>query len=232
MNISLNEKIELVNRLKKRFEDKGVSEIIQESYNEFGDELAMTTAFGYSGIVLMSFVREIAPDLAIYFIDTRKHFDETIDLMNRIRDGWELNITSLYPYFPEETLEGIIGRDAVRDNPDLCCHYRKVEPLLRILGTKRAWLSAVRRDQSRTRSAIEVVEIDGRGTIKISPLWNWTSDQAWEYIRKNDLPYNALCDQNYPSIGCKPCTEPVEAGGDERDGRWKSMSKLECGIHV
>ncbi len=232
MNMSMKEKMELVSRLKEQFEGRKIEDIIDGAYREFGNALAMTTAFGYSGIVLMDFIRRITPELPIYFIDTRRHFPETIELMNTIKNDWGLNIQCLYPYFEEEKLREIIGDDAHESNPDLCCHYRKVEPLLRILGEKSAWLSAVRRDQSMTRSGIELVDIDGRGTIKVSPLWNWTKDRTWNYIKDNGLPYNPLYDQHYPSIGCMPCTAPVEKGGDERDGRWKSMSKLECGIHV
>ena len=218
--------------LKKEFEKKSVPEIIARSYEEFGDRLAMTTAFGYSGIVLMNMVRDIIPNLPIYFIDTRLHFEETLKLAEKLKREWNLNIIYVSTKYSEKELEKLMGKEAYKTNPDLCCNYRKVEPLLRILKTKDAWLSSIRRDQSSSRESIDVIEIDGRGAVKINPLYNWTRDQTWMYIRKYDLPYNPLHDQYYPSIGCKPCTSPVDKGGSERDGRWIGSSKIECGIHV
>lgn len=232
MQLTVKEKIKLVPRLRERFLGKEVSEIISLAYKEFGDNLAMTSAFGYSGIVLMSFVKEIAPNLPIYFIDTRLHFEETIKLLNKIKNEWKLNIQCIYPNYNEEELEKIIGKEAYKINPDICCHYRKVDPLVRILKTKTAWLSAIRRDQSSSRIEIKVIELDGRDLIKVNPLFNWTRDQVWMYIRKYDLPYNPLHDQYYPSIGCKPCTVPVDKGGSERNGRWKKFQKIECGLHI
>lgn len=227
----MREKIKKVQQMKRDFADKEVSEIILLSYEEFGEELAMTTAFGYSGIVLMNFIREIVPDLPIYFIDTRFHFDETIEIMTKIKNKWKLNIQSLYPSFSEEELGKIIGKDAFNTNPDICCHYRKVIPLLKILKTKNAWLSAIRRDQYKTRSKIDVIEINHRGMIKINPMWNWSKEKVWFYIRELNLPYNPLHDKKYPSIGCKPCTSQAENEEEEREGRWKGLEKKECGIH-
>jgi len=221
-----------IQELKGELKNKSVAEIILIAHEKFGDKLAMTTAFGYSGIVLMSFVKDIVPELPIYFIDTRYHFEETLKLAEKLKKEWKLNIIYISTKYTEEELEKIIGKETYKTNPDLCCQYRKVEPLLWVLKTKDAWLSAIRRDQTRTRESINVVEIDKRGIIKINPLNNWTRDQTWMYIRKYDLPYNPLHDQYYPSVGCKPCTSPVDKGGDERDGRWRGMLKEECGIHA
>lgn len=232
MKFSMREKRKKVDSLKKEFIDRDVSEIIYLSFEEFGEDLAMTTAFGYSGILLMSFIKETVPDLPIYFIDTRFHFKETIDLMNKIKNEWKLNIHHLYPNFREEELNRIIGKKTYTTNPDICCHYRKVMPLLKILESKSAWLSAIRRDQFRTRAKIEVIEIDSRGMIKINPMWNWSKDKVWFYIKKHNFPYNPLHDKNFPSIGCKPCTSPIKEGDDERKGRWKGLEKKECGIHT
>lgn len=220
-----------IQELKRELENKDTNEIILGAYDEFGDKLAMTTAFGYSGIVLMSFVKDIVPEIPIYFIDTRYHFEETLKLAEKIKREWNLNIIYLSTKYTEEELEKIIGKETYKTDPDLCCQYRKTEPLLCALKTKDAWLSSIRMDQTRTRESIGVIEIDSRGVIKINPLYKWTRDQTWMYIRKYDLPYNPLHDQYYPSIGCKPCTSPVDKGGDERDGRWRGMSKVECGIH-
>lgn len=228
MNYDLKKIVEL----RKELQGKSIPDILLIAKREFGDDLAMTTSFGYTGIVLMSFVKDILPEVPIYFIDTRFHFEETLKLAEKIKKEWKLNIIYISTRYTEQQLEEAIGKEAYKTNPDLCCHYRKVEPLLRVLKTKNVWISSIRRDQSITRAEIDVIEVDGRGTIKINPMYNWTKDQTWLYIKKYDLPYNPLHDQYYPSIGCIPCTVPVDKGGDERDGRWRGMQKLECGIHL
>ncbi len=117
-------------------------------------------------------------------------------------------------------------------DPDQCCSLRKVEPLTRILAKYAAWITGIRRDQSPTRANAGVVEWDAKfGLVKFNPLATWSWEQVWEYIRTNDVPYNALHDQHFPSIGCTHCTAPVMPGDDPRSGRWKSSTKTECGLH-
>jgi phosphoadenylyl-sulfate reductase (thioredoxin) len=109
---------------------------------------------------------------------------------------------------------------------------RKVEPLRRKLSTLEAWITAIRRDQTQDRADARKVEWDARfGLVKVNPLCDWTSDMVWEQIRANDIPYNALHDRGYPSIGCAPCTRPVQIGDGERAGRWAGLTKTECGLH-
>ena len=145
---------------------------------------------------------------------------------------WDLNLEVIEPETTKKQLEKKIGKEPYKVNADLCCHYCKVEPLLRVLHKHEAWLSGIRRDQSITRAKIQVIDLDGRGSIKISPMYKWTKKRTWDYIRENNVPYHPLNDNGYPSVGCEPCTVPVEEGGDERDGRWPFMQKLECGIHL
>lgn len=200
-----------------------VNDILSWANDDFGDGLAMTTAFGYSGIVLLSFVKETIPDLPIYFIDTGKHFKETITFMEKLKKEWNLNIIVISSNCPNDITE---------NNHDVCCSCRKVRPLFRVLKTKDAWLSAIRKDQTINRSKIEMLEFDIRGIIKINPLYNWSKDDVWKYIHKLDLPYNPLYDRGYLSIGCEPCTSIVDEGSNERDGRWRCIDKEECGIHI
>lgn len=222
----------LLAQTRDKFIDADALTILKWTKETLGKNVAMTTAFGYSGMVLLHHALQIIPDLKIYFIDTGFHFKETVDFCNKITDEWNLNLEIIKPSITEETLNKKIGKLPYKINPDLCCHYCKVEPLLRILHDHTAWLSGLRRDQSRTRAGIETIEVDGRGTIKIYPLAYWTKERAWEYIKKHDLPYHPLHDKKYLSIGCEPCTIPIEKGGDERNGRWPDMQKLECGIHL
>ena len=117
----------------------------------------------------------------------------------------------------------------------LCCQVRKVLPLRRALMTCSAWVTGLRRDQWATRSNIRKVEIDHDhgGIVKLAPLADWTEEEVWDYLRANDVPYNALYDQGYKSIGCAPCTRPVPDGQDSRSGRWwwETGAPKECGMH-
>jgi len=117
----------------------------------------------------------------------------------------------------------------------LCCKVRKILPLTRELKKYSAWICGLRKEQSVTRAEVKKVEFpkDGKGIVKINPLTDWTEKDVWDYIKKNDVPYNALHDQNYPSLGCAPCTRAVKPGEDIRSGRWwwESPDKKECGLH-
>ena len=209
-----------------------VMTILEWSLDTFQDDIGMTTAFGTSGLVLLHHALQIMPDIKIFFIDTGFHFRETLEFSERISNEWNLNLEVVESMTSLEEVVKKVGAEPWRVNADLCCHYRKVEPLLRFIHTRKAWLHGLRKDQSIMRAAMEVIELDGRGVLKISPLIMWTGEHVWDYIHKHNIPYHPLHDQNYPSIGCEPCTLPVEKGGSERDGRWPFMQKMECGIHL
>lgn len=217
----------------RRLNDKTIEEILKILKSKFKDKIGIITAFGYSGIVLLHYIYKLGLDIESYFIDTGYHFKETLDFAKMIEKKWNLKVkwisidTELRDYMLKT-----FGDKPWEVNNNICCHYCKVEPLLRILPEKDVWLSALRRDQSYTRSSIDVAEIDGRGSFRVYPMADWTRDKVWKFIYDNKLPYNPLYDRHYPSIGCEPCTLPVEKGGDERDGRWKLSQKLECGIHI
>ena len=216
----------------KKYTDADVETILKWTKKAFGESFAFTTAFGYSGIAVLHHALKIMPDMKIYFIDTGFHFKETLEFCKEITEKWSLNLEVLKPEITVKQLEKKMGKEPYKINADLCCHYLKVEPLLRVLHKHSAWLSGIRRDQSITRGGIEVIDIDGRGCIKICPMAKWTREQTWNYIKKNKLPYHPLHDKDFPTIGCRPCTKKVKYGGDERDGRWPDMQKLECGIHL
>jgi phosphoadenosine phosphosulfate reductase len=117
----------------------------------------------------------------------------------------------------------------------LCCGIRKVNPLRRMLKTLDAWITGLRRDQTSTRTAVKKVELDASNNniVKINPIADWTNDMVWDYIKKNDIPYNKLHDKGYPSIGCAPCTRAIKPGEDLRAGRWwwENDFHKECGLH-
>jgi phosphoadenosine phosphosulfate reductase len=121
------------------------------------------------------------------------------------------------------------------ENRKLCCEIRKVHPLNRALARLDGWITGLRRDQVSTRAETKKIELDSAhgSIIKLNPIADWTSDMVWDYIKKNDVPYNKLHDAGYPSIGCEPCTRAIQPGEDPRAGRWwwENAASKECGLH-
>lgn len=224
--------VDTLAKANERLANADVMTILRWAEETFGDDAGMMTAFGYSGLVLLHHALQVMPDMKIYFIDTGFHFPETIAFRDEISRKWHLNLETIKPMTSRAEVEKRISKEPYKTNADLCCHYCKVEPLLRVIHTKSAWLSGIRRDQNVTRAGIEPIELDGRGVIKVSPMTTWTRERTWGYLREHKLPYHPLHDKGFPSIGCMPCTAPVAKGGGERDGRWPFMLKTECGIHL
>ena len=184
-------------------------------------------------------LRETFMPIEMFSLDTGRLPQETYDLMQEVhrRYGAPLKI-----YFPDCTaVEEYVaenGANAFYDSVELrkrCCYIRKVEPLKRALAGKRAWITGMRRDQAVTRNGLEVSSFDAdHGLQKFNPLLDWTNAEVWEYIKQNNVPYNKLHDQFYPSIGCAPCTRAITPGEDIRSGRWwwENPENKECGLHV
>ena len=213
--------------INRQLERRSVKQVLKLALGHFKDDIAMTTAFGASGMVLLHHLLPLKPDIKIHFLDTGYHFTETLEFAERLRSNWNLNLEIKRP----TALDNVMGKRPFEVDPDRCCQINKVEPLLSIVYQQSAWISAIRRDQSVSRQHLDVVEIDRRGTIKVSPLINWTSRDIWQYINDHDIPVHPLYEKGFPSIGCEPCTSRVAQSGQERDGRWKNSSKVECGIH-
>ena len=216
----------------RALEGKGVEAILAWALGKFGDGLGFMTALGYSGMILHHFLKKLKPDFESHFIDTGFHFPETLEFLERLKTEHGMRFVVHKSRASLDQLQEWIGPEPWKINPDLCCHYNKVAPLLRVIHPKKAWLSALRRDQSQSRSGIDIVELDGRGVVKVYPMADWTFERSWAFVREQKIPYHPLHDRNYPSVGCTHCTLPVKPGEHERAGRWNSMPKLECGIHV
>jgi phosphoadenosine phosphosulfate reductase len=177
--------------------------------------------------------------IEIFTLDTGRLHADTLDVVNSIREryGYEVRLFRPDPAAVSEYVASF-GRDGFYESVDLrkrCCHIRKVEPLERALAGKSAWITGQRREQASTRAALKVEEYDAaRGMVKFNPLAEWTEAEVWDAIRERDIPYNALHDQGYRSIGCAPCTRPTVAGEDVRAGRWwwELRDARECGLHV
>jgi phosphoadenosine phosphosulfate reductase len=219
--------------LSKRFERQHPREVIRWALTTYGMESAVATGFGPSGIVILHMVSGLRPKTTVFYLQTDLLFPETIELRDRLARRLGIQFTEVCTDLSLEEQAQTYGAELWQTNPDQCCTLRKVEPLRRFLSEKKAWMTAIRRDQSPTRASVKLVDWDKvNGLVKICPLAGWTRDQVWAYLREHNLPYNPLHDMGYPSIGCFPCTRPVSAGSDERAGRWAGTGKLECGIHV
>jgi phosphoadenosine phosphosulfate reductase len=213
--------------------DASPQAILQWAVETFGSKLTMATAFGAEGCCLIHMLAEIAPDMRIFNLDTGYQFTETLELRERIRIRYGTDVELVRPELTVAEYEKEHGGPLYRHRPDQCCYDRKIVPLRKAIIGYEAWISAIRRDQTTDRGAARVVEWDAKfNLVKVNPLLRWTRKDVWNFVFKNDVPYNPLHDQGYPSIGCHPCTAPVEEGGDERSGRWAGSAKKECGLHV
>jgi phosphoadenosine phosphosulfate reductase len=207
--------------------------ILRWAADTFGSRLTMATAFGAEGCCLIHMLAEIAPDVRIFNLETGYQFEETLQIRERIRERYGIEVELVRPELTVAEYEAEHGGPLYRIRPDQCCHDRKLIPLRRAIVGYDAWISAIRRDQTSDRGRASVVQWDAKfDLVKVSPLLNWDKKQVWAFIVKNDVPYNPLHDQGYPSIGCWPCTRPVAEGEDERAGRWAGTVKKECGLHV
>ncbi len=226
--------------LNDRFRDAKPEALLRWAIDTFSPRLALASSFGAEDVVLIDMLSRLEPPTRIFTLDTGRLPAETYTLIDAIRDRYGLAIEV---YFPQaEAVEAMVRERGVNlfyksvENRKLCCGVRKVEPLGRALQGLDAWITGLRRDQAVTRTAVGKVEVDTEhgGIVKINPIADWTWDQVWAYIRAQSLPYNALHDRGYPSIGCAPCTRAVQPGEDLRAGRWwweQDPAAKECGLH-
>jgi phosphoadenosine phosphosulfate reductase len=216
-------------------ESASPTEILTHAIRDYSPRIAISTAFGVEGCALIHMALTVDPQVKVFTVDTGYLFAETRELMRRFVDELGVNLTVFEPQLSVPEQERRYGIKLYKTDPDSCCAIRKVEPTRRALAGLDCWIAGLRRDQAQTRAGIQVLERlddeDGRPIVKVHPLAGWTRDDVWRYVLANDVPYNALLDEGYKSIGCWPCTRPVAAGEGERAGRWNG-DKTECGIHT
>jgi phosphoadenosine phosphosulfate reductase len=221
-------------------EARSAEELLAWALGEFHPRIALAASFGAEDVVLIDLLAKLQPGARVFTLDTGRLPAETYDLMDAIRERYGLAIEV---YFPQaDAVEAVVREHGVNlfytsiEQRKLCCGVRKVEPLGRALRALGAWITGLRREQAVTRAQVRKVEVDAEhgGLIKLNPLADWTGDQVWQHIRAHRVPYNALHDRGYPSIGCAPCTRAVAPGEDPRAGRWwwESADTKECGLHV
>jgi len=208
-------------------------QVLAWAFANFGNGVAISSAFGAEGMTLIDMASRLTKDFRLFTVDTEFLFPETYSLMDTIEQRYGIAIEKVYSLLSPEEQERRHGTALWSRDPDQCCDLRKVEPLRRKLSELDAWITSIRRDQTSAGSGARKVEWDAKfGLVKINPIVDWTSEQVWRYIRQHDVPYNALHDQSYPSIGCTHCTRAVRTGEDPRNGRWPGFAKNECGLHV
>ena len=200
---------------------------------------AFANSLGAEDMVLTDLIVRNKLPIEIFGLDTGRLPDETYELMATVDKHYGCKLKIYFPQAEEvETYVRNQGINAFYDSVTLrkaCCAIRKVEPLRRALAGKRAWITGLRAQQAATRDGLPVREYDaGNGLEKFNPLAEWSEKEVWAYIRQNAVPYNALHDKFYPSIGCAPCTRAISPGEDIRAGRWwwENPESKECGLHV
>lgn len=208
------------------------AEIIARAVEIFGaGEIAAVSSFGADSAVLLDMIAEIDSGLPIVFLDTGKHFGETLDYRDAL--AADLGLTDIRIITPEEAALNRDDPDGKLHltNTDACCAIRKVEPMARGVEPFRAWFTGRKRFQAATRQALSVFEAVGT-RIRINPLARWTTADLADYMKTHALRENPLVAYGYLSIGCFPCTSIVQPGEDARSGRWAGQAKTECGIHL
>lgn len=240
-NVDMLKPTELqIKKIAEEMEDKSATEVLKWAMNAYAPKIALASSFGAEDVILIDMMVKINKEKAkIFTLDTGRLNQETYDVMDAIRKKYDIQIEV---YFPEqretEEMVKIKGMNLMYEsveNRKLCCEIRKVHPLNRALSKLDGWITGLRREQAITRANIYKLEIDSsHGNIaKINPLADWTNEMIWDYIHKNNVPYNKLHDSGYPSIGCEPCTRAVQRGEDPRAGRWwwEDATQKECGLH-
>jgi len=208
-------------------------QILSWAVERFAPRFTMATAFGPEGMTIIHMLAEIAPDTPIFNLDTGYQFQETLELRERVKQRYGVEVELKKPDLSVERYEALHGGPLYETNPNQCCFDRKIKVLREAIRGIHAWASGIRRDQSPDRARAPIVAWDKKfDVVKVSPLANWTKKEVWQMIVDHDIPYNPLHDQGYTSIGCWPCTRAVLFGEDERAGRWSGAAKTECGLHT
>ena len=221
-----------------RFEAETASDILSWAIETFGDAFAIATSFQKEGMVILDLALRISPGVRVFTLDTGRLPDETYRMMETVRQRYGIRVETV---FPERADVEATGRNPRTQSflrkralgGSAAATVRKVRPLERKLATLKAWATGLRRDQAETRAGVPKVEQGADGRIKICPLADWTAAAVEEYIARHNVPVHPLYARGYASIGCAPCTRAIEAGEDERAGRWwwEQDAKKECGIH-
>ena len=225
-------------KLNAELENKTPQEVLTYCVNHFGQSIALSSSLGLEDQVLTDMLVKINPKTSIFTLDTGRLFPETYDLIDRTCSKYKISIKIYFPN--KEDVEQMVNQKGINlfyhsvENRKECCRIRKIVPLKRAFNGLDAWICGLRREQSVTRTNMEMVECDSdNGLVKVNPLINWSERDVWEYINQHSVPVTPLHKQGFPSIGCQPCTRAIEPGEDIRAGRWwwENPDTKECGLH-
>lgn len=230
---------DIAEKLSAALKEKSAQEIISYFIIEHEGKAGLASSLGIEDQVLTDMIVKVDKSTKIFTLDTGRVFPESYAVLEETNKKYGINIAV---YFPDSgAVENMVNAKGINlfydsiDNRKLCCNVRKIEPLKRALEDIDIWITGLRKDQSVTRFFTPLVEWDeGNKVLKVNPLLNWSEKQTWEYAKQNNVPYNALHDKGFPSIGCQPCTRAIEKGEDVRAGRWwwELPEHKECGLHV
>jgi phosphoadenylyl-sulfate reductase (thioredoxin) len=216
----------------QELETKSAEDILAWAAAQFPGRLTFATSLGIEDCVVTDMIARRRLPLDLFTLDTGLLFPETYTLWADLEERYGVRIRRVSPQQSVDEQAATEGPALWTREPDRCCDLRKMQPLRGMLATYDAWVTAIRRDQTPERANAPVVGWDARfGLVKINPLVRWKFDEVKAYAREHNVPYNPLHDENYPSIGCMPCTSPVMPGEDPRSGRWRGTEKTECGLH-
>jgi len=229
----------IVQDYNEKLKDSTPEEVLQFFLKKYKDKVAFASSLGAEDQVLTHLITSIDPATKIFTLDTGRLYPETYDLIDRTNSRYKIKMKVYFP--AANKVEKMVREKGINlfyesvESRKLCCNIRKIEPLHRAIEGFDFWITGLRKEQSITRNSNAIVELDNNnhGRIKINPLLNWTEGQVWDYIGENQIPYNKLHDQGFPSIGCQPCTRAIEPGEDVRAGRWwwEHPEHKECGLH-
>ncbi len=227
-----------VEELNNKFKHNSPKEILEYFIKNSDENIAFSSSFGAEDQVITAMMLEIDKNANIFTLDTGRLPYETYSVMDSTNLKYGIKVKV---YFPNDNdieklykTQGINGFYESIENRKACCYARKIAPLKRALKGLDIWVTGLRASQSVTRTDMSIFEWDeGNQVIKFNPIINWSEEDVWEYLKKNNVPYNKLHDKGYPSIGCAPCTRAVKDGEDVRSGRWwwENPEHKECGLH-
>lgn len=208
--------------LAKSFEEAPAEDVVAWAVQRFSPRLALAASM--NDAVLIDLAVRVDPGIEVVFIDTGYHFTETLDMVDRVRRRYGLNLRLMtVPPHDEELW---------RVDPENCCSAVKVGQLDRALSGHDAWMSGLRRCEAPSRAAAPIVGLDVRGLVKVNPIATWTDEDVAAYIAAHDVPVHPLISAGFPSVGCAPCTSLPTDPADPRSGRWPGSSRTECGLHL
>jgi len=208
-------------------------QVLKWSFRKFGSYVHMASGFGAEGMALIDIAVRVNPNVHVFTIDTGFLFPETYQLIGQVEQRYGIQVERVRPRLTPVDQAEIYGDALWASNPDQCCALRKVEPLKEKLAGLRAWITAIRRDQTAARATARKIEWDPKfQLVKINPIVDWTNKDVWKHLHAHNVPYNPLHDANYTSIGCTHCTRAIRPGEDPRAGRWSGFQKTECGLHL